>query len=72
MTNQTAPIFEYDDRYIETSKYTREELYELQEIVLNQIEKNSTTYTYELQILDYDQKEIEIILLKLKTKKHGI
>ncbi len=69
MTKQNAPIFEYDDRYIVASKYTRKELFELQEIVLDQIKKNPTTYAYELKKLEYDQKEIEIILIKLKTAK---
>ena len=70
MENKKAPIFEYDERYIAASKYTSEELYRLQEIVLEQIKTNPTTYTYELKkIENYDQKEIDIILVRLTSKK---
>lgn len=69
MENQKTPIFEYDERYITTSKYSREELYKLQEIVLEQMKKNPTTYTNELKKLDYDQKEIDTIFTMLKTKQ---
>lgn len=70
MENQ-APIFEYDERYIATSKYTREDLYKLQEIVLEQMKINPTTYTYELKkIKDYDQNEIDIILTMLTSKNN--
>lgn len=70
MENQKFPIFEYDYRYIATSKHTREELYKLQEIVLEQIKTNPSTYAYELKkIKDYDQKEIDTILTMLTTKK---
>ena len=62
-----APIFEYDDRYIKSSKFTREELYKLQEIVLEQMEKNPTTYINELK--GYDQEEIHSILLMIKSKE---
>jgi len=66
----TAPIFEYDERYITASKYTREELYKLQEIVLEQMKINPTTYTYELKKIDnYDQKEIDIILVRYDSRK---
>ena len=40
---KSAPIFEYDDRYIINSKYTREELYKLQEIILELMKRNPTT-----------------------------
>ena len=70
MENQKVPIFEYDERYIAASKYTREDLYKLQGIVLEQMKTNPTTYTYELKkIKDYDQKEIDIILVRLTSKK---
>ncbi|BDQ31724.1 hypothetical protein NZNM25_18620 [Nitrosopumilus zosterae] len=70
MENQKSPIFEYDERYLATSKHTRKELYKLQEIVLEQIKTNPSTYTYELKkIKDYDQKEIDTILTMLTTKK---
>jgi hypothetical protein len=69
MENQ-APIFEYDERYIATSKYTREDLYKLQKIVLEKMKINPTTYTYELKkIKNYDKKEINIILTMLTNKK---
>jgi len=70
MENQNAPIFEYDERYIVSSKYTREDLYKLQEIVLEQMKTSPTTYTYELKkIKNYDQKEIDIIFTMLTSKK---
>ena len=70
MENTKAPIFEYDDRYFIESKYTREELYKLQEIVLQQIKTNPSTYIYELKkIKDYDQKEIDTILTMLVNLK---
>lgn len=57
LKNQNAPIFKYDKKYITASKYTLEELYNLQEMVLEQIKKNPTTYTYELKkIKNYEQK----------------
>ncbi len=70
MENHNAPIFEYDERYIVKSKYTREDLYKLQKIVLEQMKINPTTYTYELKkIKDYDQKEIDIIFTMLANIK---
>lgn len=70
MEIQKAPIFEYDDRYIIDSKHTREELYKLQEIVLEQIKKNPSTYTSELKKnRDLDQNEIDIILAILIEQK---
>ena len=69
MEKQNAPIFEYDDRYIVVSKHTREDLYRLQKMVLEQIKANPTTYTYELKkIKDYDQKEIDTILTVIMCK----
>ena len=70
MENQKAPIFEYDDRYIAESKYTREELYKLQEMVLEQIEKNPATYKYELKkIKEYDEQEFEAIFTMITAQK---
>ena len=63
------PIFEYDKRYIANSIHTADELYKLQEIVLEQMEKNPTTYTYELKKFNYDQNEISTILTIIKSKK---
>ena len=62
MIPDKPPIFDYDPRYIEKSKYTLEELYKLQKIILQLRQKHPTTFTYELKKLDYDQKEIDVIL----------
>jgi len=56
------PIFDYDDRYIEDSKYTIEELINLQKLVVECIEKYPTTWKYELSKYEKDQDEIQSII----------
>ena len=65
MENQKAPIFEYDDRYIASSKYTREDLYKLQEMIL---EERKNTGEFENPV-GYDQNEIDIIVAVLIEKE---
>lgn len=66
---EKAPVFEYDERYVANSVYTIDELYKLQKIVLELMEKNPNTYTYDLKKIRYNQNEIDIILTMIKAKK---
>jgi len=68
MTKEKPPIFGYDDRYVEDSKYTREELINLQKLVVECIEKYPTTWKYELSKHEEDKEEIQSIIQKKEWK----
>jgi len=63
METQKPPIFEYDDRYFLESKYTRKELFTLQEQIL-QLSKKTNDYANVArnEIKDFDRKEIDMII----------
>lgn len=63
-----APIFEYDDRYFLDCKHTREELYKLQEIVLQTMKDYPDSYTSQLK--QYDQHEVEFMIVRIKHQNY--
>jgi len=69
MAEEKLSIFDYDDRYIEDSKYTKKELIELQKLVLEHIKKYPMTWKYELSKYEDDKKEIQTIITIRKAKQ---
>ena len=58
-----GPIFSYDDRYFSDCKYTREELYRLQEQILLIIRKGSSDIFQEVKKhTSVNDKEIDVCL----------
>ena len=62
----TVYFFEYDDRYFENTKHTREELYKLQSLIMT---VKSSDIGKEIESLGiYEKKEIDVCLRKYFAK----